>query len=638
MPSFEDGAGRVIAGRYRLLRRIGAGGMGQVWLAYDLQLACEVAVKEIIFGQDLSESELAARVARARGEARMAARLRDHPHVVTVHDVVEEGTLPWMVMAYVPDARTLQDVVRERGSLDARETARIGLAVLDALTAGHRLGILHRDVKPANILLTTPEHHSPFHEDAGQILLADYGIALKPDSGEPRLTSASGVVGTSGFLAPERARGAEPSPASDLFSLGATLYFAVTGTGPFDRDSEASTLTALLFEEPRPPQAAGELAPVLTGLLAKDAEHRMDGEEAARRLAEVAAAPPTTAPLPSPAPTPDPTPDPTPVPTPAPTPAPTEVVTRPDIPPPDGPRPEPKPSPGRSRKGLIALVAVAALLVGGGVWAGSSLLGDEEPVGTSATAPPSPTGPVRPYGQNVDLTRELKTGDCVSAVWAQGTLKGEPSSLGVVDCVKKAAEVDGQVIKTDQAASADDAKQNGPSRCKEMLGTTMSGMADARSYALAPNERGWSNGVRRTACLLFNRTSNLGGPVGSLRAVGVTLELSNSSVGDCVNTKAQDGNNWLLSLADCRAPHNEQVVGFVKAPAGMTRQTAFDQSVKLCSNKYASVFVKDSATELSGYTNEDLWKTGFHYVMCVLYRPDGNKLTGDITSPASFTH
>ncbi|MDX3246865.1 serine/threonine-protein kinase, partial [Streptomyces sp. ME18-1-4] len=304
MSSFDDSAGRVIAGRYRLMSRIGAGGMGRVWLAYDLQLACEVAVKEIVFAQDLPEPELAARVARARSEARMAARLRDHPHVATVHDVVEEDGLPWIVMAYVPGAKTLEETVRERGPLDAPEAARVGLAVLDALLEGHRLGILHRDVKPANILLTPPAHDTPRHQDHGQILLADYGIALKPDSREPRFTAASGIVGTVGFLAPERARGAPPSPSSDLFSLGATLYFAVTGNGPFDRDSESSTLTALLFEDPAPPQHAGVLTPVLTGLMVKNPEQRMDGEEAYRRLAEAVeptekrTVPPPTVPAP----------------------------------------------------------------------------------------------------------------------------------------------------------------------------------------------------------------------------------------------------------------------------------------------------------------------------------------------------
>ncbi|MDQ0945986.1 serine/threonine-protein kinase [Streptomyces sp. V1I1] len=246
-------AERLVAGRYRLLRRLGAGGMGRVWLAYDQKLECEVALKELTLPVGVPEEELSARIARARVEARHAARLRSHPHVATVHDVVEESGLPWIVMGFVPGARDLAEVVREHGPLSPAETARTGLAVLDALMAGHRAGILHRDVKPANILLTEPGPQISGGGEGGQVLLADYGISLQPESGETRLTGSSGIVGTPGFLAPERARGVPPSPASDLFSLGATLYYAVEGSGPFDRPTPFETLTALLFEEPPRP-------------------------------------------------------------------------------------------------------------------------------------------------------------------------------------------------------------------------------------------------------------------------------------------------------------------------------------------------------------------------------------------------
>jgi serine/threonine protein kinase len=444
MSGFDDSAGRVIANRYRLLRRIGVGGMGRVWLAYDLDLACEVAVKEITFAQDLSEEDMAGRVARARQEARLAARLRDHPHVATVHDVVEDGGLPYIVMAYVPGATTLGEVVRDRGPLNATEAAQVGLAVLDALMAGHRIGILHRDVKPANILLASPEPGTPFHRFPGQVLLADYGVALKPDSGEPRLTATSALVGTPGFLAPERARGAPPSAAADLFALGATLYFAVSGNGPFDRDSEASTLTALLFEEPRPLDHAGALTPVLTGLLAKDPDQRMTGEEAARRLSE-AAQPEQPPPTPPPDETVVDSPQ-----TPPPPPADKAVINRPADEADSTTPPRRRTPHGR----IITLVAVVILLVAGGVWAGSTLIGgsDEEPVADAA--PTTPTGPVRPYGENVELARELNVGDCVSTVWGQGKLKGTPDSVGVIDCLDEAGSVDGQVVRTEAATSS----------------------------------------------------------------------------------------------------------------------------------------------------------------------------------------
>lgn len=281
----EQGEGRIVNGRYRLLRTLGAGGMGRVWLAYDEELACEVAIKEISLPDvPRDASEPAHRIARARSEARHAARLRGHPHVATVHDVVIHEGLPWIVMEYVPDGVDLQAVVRRSGPLPPAQVARIGLAVLDALTAGHRIGILHRDVKPANILLAPNASGDPY----ARVLLTDYGIALQPESREPRLTATAGILGTPGYLAPERARGEPPTPAADLFSLGATLYAAVEGRGPFDRHGDYATLTALLGEEPTPAVRAGELAPVLQGLLVKDPVLRSTPETAAHGLERVA--------------------------------------------------------------------------------------------------------------------------------------------------------------------------------------------------------------------------------------------------------------------------------------------------------------------------------------------------------------
>ncbi|WP_406172079.1 protein kinase domain-containing protein [Streptomyces sp. NBC_00996] len=280
----DQGEGRVISGRYRLLRTLGAGGMGRVWLAYDEELACEVSMKEVALPDvPMDASEPVQRIARARSEARHAARLRGHPHVATVHDVVVHEGLPWIVMEYVPDAIDLQAVVRQSGPLSPAGTARIGLAVLDALTAGHRIGILHRDVKPANILLAPDASGDPY----ARVLLTDYGIALQPESREPRLTATAGILGTPGYLAPERARGEPPTPAADLFSLGATLYAAVEGRGPFDRRGDYATLTALLGEEPTPPTRAGELSPVLHGLLVKDPVRRSSPEAVARGLERV---------------------------------------------------------------------------------------------------------------------------------------------------------------------------------------------------------------------------------------------------------------------------------------------------------------------------------------------------------------
>ncbi|MEU2589161.1 serine/threonine-protein kinase [Streptomyces avermitilis] len=290
MTGAYEAAGPVIAGRYRLQRRLGSGGTGRVWQAYDQGLACEVALKEIVLPPDIPEQEVSARITRARGEAQHAARLRNHPHVVTVYDIVEADGLPWIVMEFVPGAMDLDAVVREQGPLPPADVARIGLAVLDALQEGHRLGILHRDVKPANVLLTHPGPQPSHPTEGGQVLLIDYGISLEPSSGETRLTATADFIGTPGFMAPERAHG-EPTPAGDLFSLGATLYFALEGTGPFDRDSAITTLSAVLSEFPAPPRRAAELTPVLLGLLTKDPAQRMGGDEAAQLLTPVAARP-----------------------------------------------------------------------------------------------------------------------------------------------------------------------------------------------------------------------------------------------------------------------------------------------------------------------------------------------------------
>ncbi|MFF4794412.1 serine/threonine-protein kinase, partial [Streptomyces sp. NPDC001276] len=383
MTGAQEAAGRVITGRYRLLRRLGTGGMGRVWLAYDQELACEVALKEIILPPDIPECEVSSRIARARGEARHAARLRNHPHVVTVHDIVEEGGLPWIVMEFVPGAMDLEAVVRERGPLPPGDVARIGLAVLDALLEGHRLGVLHRDVKPANILLTHPGPQPSYPtEGGGQVMLTDYGIALEPSSGEDRLTATLEILGTPRFMAPERANSQPPTPAADLFSLGATLYYALEGAGPFDRDTALATLSALLFESPSLPRRATELTPVLLGLLAKDPADRMDGEEAARRLASIADQPhpsPVQQPTPSPKVPPPEQPPASKPPRPQESAPPTEILSPAEPEEPTGPplqplphkgdeaglRPRP-PRPGNRRTRLIAGVALVALAAAGG--------------------------------------------------------------------------------------------------------------------------------------------------------------------------------------------------------------------------------------------------------------------------------
>ncbi|MCX4428262.1 serine/threonine-protein kinase [Streptomyces mirabilis] len=282
--SAQSGVGRIIDGRYLLLQQVGSGGMGHVWLAHDQRLDCDVALKEIRF-RDVREGseEHESRIARARAEARHAAVLRGHPHVVTVHDVLEHDGLPWIVMEYVAGAEDLRAWLARRGPLAPDECARVGLAVLDALTAGHERGIMHRDVKPANILLAPDRAGTP----GARILLTDYGVSVQPDSPETRWTRTSVLVGTAGYLAPERAQGGQPTAASDLFSLGCTLYFGVEGHGPFDRDSHLGALAAVVSEEAPPSRRAGALGPIIDALLVKDPALRISAERTAAALARI---------------------------------------------------------------------------------------------------------------------------------------------------------------------------------------------------------------------------------------------------------------------------------------------------------------------------------------------------------------
>ncbi|MEU9662900.1 serine/threonine-protein kinase [Streptomyces chartreusis] len=281
----DRGVGRVVAGRYRLVGRLGSGGTGHVWLALDQRLNCEVALRVITLGNsDGTDPGYRARIARARSEARHAAALGYHPHVVTVHDVVEHEGLPWIVMEYLPGAVDLHTLVARRGPLAPAECARIGLAVLDALIARHERGIMHRDVKPASILLAPDGTGSRY----GRVLLTDYGISLQPDSSDTRYTHTS-LVGGAGYLAPERAQGGPPTAAADLFSLGCTLYYAVEGSGPFDRNSELATLAAVVLEETRPMLRAGVLEPLLAALLVKDPDRRATAAQAEAVLSTIAA-------------------------------------------------------------------------------------------------------------------------------------------------------------------------------------------------------------------------------------------------------------------------------------------------------------------------------------------------------------
>ncbi|GAA2255440.1 serine/threonine-protein kinase [Streptomyces atrovirens] len=278
----DPGAGRLIAGRYRLLAKLGHGGMGTVWRAKDETVDREVAVKEPRFPDHLPERERANASERMRREARAAARL-DHPAVVNVHDVAVVDGRPWIVMELV-QGRSLGAVLQEEGTLSAREAARVGLEVLGALEAAHGAGILHRDVKPDNVLLG---RH-------GRVVLTDFGIAQI--EGETNLTDTGGFVGSPEYIAPERVLGQRPGPASDLWSLGVVLYAATEGVSPFRRSNTPATLQSVLNATPAPPASAqGPLAEVITGLLQKDPARRPDAARV-RAALETAANPPAPQP------------------------------------------------------------------------------------------------------------------------------------------------------------------------------------------------------------------------------------------------------------------------------------------------------------------------------------------------------
>ncbi|MEU0003140.1 serine/threonine-protein kinase [Streptomyces sp. NPDC006314] len=266
--------GLLIAGRYRLADSIGSGGMGRVWRAHDEVLHRAVAIKELTAALYVSDGDQAILLARTRAEARAAARI-NHSAVVTVHDVLEHDSRPWIVMELV-EGQSLADAVKERGRVEPREAARIGLWVLRALRAAHSAGVLHRDVKPGNVLLGRD----------GRVLLTDFGIAQI--EGDTTITRTGEVVGSVDYLAPERVRGHDPGPSSDLWALGATLYTAVEGRSPFRRTSPLGTMQAVVEEEADEPRHAGPLGPVIAALLRKEPAQRPGAEEAEQMLAEAA--------------------------------------------------------------------------------------------------------------------------------------------------------------------------------------------------------------------------------------------------------------------------------------------------------------------------------------------------------------
>src|SRR5215475_3647271 len=266
----------LVGGRYRLGQRIGVGGMGRVWLARDEVLHRDVAIKEVLLPEAPSEDEAYELRMRTLREARAAARL-SHPNVVRVYDVMYADNRPWIVMEYVP-SRSLAQLLKTVGPMQPEQAALVGLAVLDALCAAHAAGVLHRDVKPGNVLLA----------DDGRVVLTDFGLATFDEIGSA-LTQSGVVHGSPQFIAPERAHDGTSTAESDMWSLGATLFAAVEGQSPYARATSYQTLAALATAPPDAPKRAGVLKPVLAGLLRRKPASRLKPDDVRHRLLRVAA-------------------------------------------------------------------------------------------------------------------------------------------------------------------------------------------------------------------------------------------------------------------------------------------------------------------------------------------------------------
>jgi serine/threonine protein kinase len=370
-------AHHVVAERYELLERVGRGGFGVVWRARDTLLERHVAVKEIHIPGFLDEEDRAGLRERVLREARAAARL-DHPGAVTVFDVIEDDGHPVIVMELV-DAPNLAELVARRGPLPPDEVARVGLEVLDVLRAAHAHGIVHRDVKPANVLVS----------NSGRVRLGDFGVAAILD--DPTVSTSGAVTGSPAYMAPEQATNKGAVAESDLWSLGATMYFAVEGRPPFDKGAPLPTLTSIVQDPPRPATEAGPLRPVLDGLLVKDPGARLTAAELADRLAQVAGATPAAPPTATRSDD-------------------TMVIEQPIAP--TAPPPPPRPvAPARRRPsrlpwavlgtvGLVVVLIAAAL----------ASRGDDRSPAQTAGSPTSTPGPTATSGNN---TRAASTSDWV---------------------------------------------------------------------------------------------------------------------------------------------------------------------------------------------------------------------------------
>ena len=332
--------GRLIAGRYAMLSEIGRGGMGIVWLAEDRTIGRRVAIKELHLPDDVAPEEKTVFEERVLREARAAGRLND-PGVVTVYDVLRESGTTYIVMELI-QATTLSELVENQGPLPQDTVARLAEQLLSALEAAHAAGVVHRDVKPSNIMVMAN----------GRVKLTDFGIAQSTD--DPRLTTSGILVGSPVYMAPERLRGQDADAGSDLWALGAVLFFAVEGYAAFERSSTAATMHAILNEVPFLTRCQGPLAAVITGLLNTHPDARPSAGQVRGLLAQATGTPP-------------------------------EGITAPVLPPSTAMYPAPVRPRRWSRPVLVAAAVLAVALLAGGYFLRVATAPDPRPVDMDST-------------------------------------------------------------------------------------------------------------------------------------------------------------------------------------------------------------------------------------------------------------
>ncbi|MDT0610914.1 septum formation family protein [Streptomyces lancefieldiae] len=567
-----SGAGRVVAGRYRLLRPLGNGGAGGVWLAHDQLLDREVALRA------------------GRGQARRAAGPRDHPHAVPVYDVAEHEGVPWIVMEYLADAVDLRELVARHGPAAPADCARIGLAVLDALAAGHERGVPYREVDPADVLLAPDSTGAPY----GRILLAAHGLCVRPD----------GAAG----------------PEAELHALGRMLYYGVEGREPFDGVQGPAGC-----EVPRPPVRAGALRPLLDRLLAGDPALRGSVAEAGAELAWIVT--PQTEVYVRPRTDPGSQPPWAAAPGFPPGPAvpadqhtvatatPAVVATAAPVGP-VGPAPSVPGGHRRSRpRALRAAFAggLGLVLALGGVW---YALADRAADGTGA-----------PYGNAVGLVAPLEDGDCVRAHWPGGTrFTGTPRLT--VDPACRGGAPDGQVMAFVPASSAEEARELGAARCEERTQEVRARLADVRSLAVVPADDGFETAGRRTACLVLGARGPVHGPLDRHREPGsVFADTATMQRRDCLDVRAARE----VRLVSCAGRYDEQVLGFARLAPGVTLAEAPAEADAACAREVPprDYGFDPSLHEAGSRTAPGAWKSGSHLVVCTVRRQNGGTMEGN---------